>query len=97
MVSSKLETDDLSKSQGTHQQPEHHVKHGHEIDCVAIVESFNENQAHLGNIFRNLDISGNDLDFDDDMSNLEAIIAIGECLHSNETLLDIDVTHRDAC
>lgn len=43
----------------------------------------------------NLDISGNHLDFDDDKSNLEAIIAIGECLHSNQTLIDVDVTHKD--
>jgi|MDSY01.1.fsa_nt_gb Ran GTPase-activating protein (RanGAP) involved in mRNA processing and transport len=63
----------------------------------------NDGVIHIANSLKlnkrlcNLDISGNDLDFDDDMSNLEAIIAIGECLHSNETLLDIDVTHRDAC
>ena len=61
----------------------------------------NDGVIHIANALKvntrlcNLDLSGNDLDFDDDMSNLEAIIAIGECLHSNETLLDIDVTHRD--
>ena len=58
MPGSKLVAGVLSKREGAHEQAEHEVEHGQEVDGVVILESLGQNQAHLAYVLDKFGVLG---------------------------------------